>query len=40
MLSTLKQPTCPKLSFLDADPEMGNVTKGNALEKKTARSGH
>lgn len=39
MLATPKQPTCPKSSFLDADPEMGNVTKGNSLEK-TARGGH
>lgn len=40
MLSTPELSTCPKRGSLNADLEMGDVTRGNSLEKRTAGGGH
>lgn len=40
MLSTPELSTCPRQGSLDVDLGMGDVTRGNSLEKRTAGSGH
>lgn len=40
MLSTSELSTCPQRGSLDANLEMGDVTRGNSLEKRTAGDSH